>query len=201
MLGSEHGITQIPWDNLFRKSRCSYLNIAGTLDPPPTLSGTTSWPLQLESLGQWSSLFSAGLAFDQHPVSEWIYTDYSTFTPVSIPVVETLKSRYANISGVGGLYNWGNFFLGKSSARKRKNLMSITDVGTWKPLLFYWFSVALRWPNLASGIWESLGFSYLTKQLMCVTPRCGLELRAPPGSINKQICIRQMYLLEGKWGA
>lgn len=105
MLGSEHDITQIPWDNLFRKSRCSYLNIAGTLDPPPTLSGTTSWPLQLKSLGQWSSLFFAGLAFDQYPVSERIYTDYSTFTPVSMPVVETLKSRYANISGVGGLYN------------------------------------------------------------------------------------------------
>lgn len=28
---------------------------------------------------------------------------YYTFTPVSMPVVETLKSRYANISGVGGL--------------------------------------------------------------------------------------------------
>lgn len=28
---------------------------------------------------------------------------YCTFTPVSMPVVETLKSRYANISDVGGL--------------------------------------------------------------------------------------------------
>lgn len=28
---------------------------------------------------------------------------YGTFTPVSMPVVETLKSRYASISGVGGL--------------------------------------------------------------------------------------------------
>lgn len=28
---------------------------------------------------------------------------YYTFTPVSMPVVDTLKSRYASISGVGGL--------------------------------------------------------------------------------------------------
>lgn len=34
--GLEHFITQIPWDNLFRKSQCFYLNIAGTFDPPPT---------------------------------------------------------------------------------------------------------------------------------------------------------------------
>lgn len=32
-----------------------------------------------------------------------LLTRYYTFTPVSMPVVETLKSRYANISGVGGL--------------------------------------------------------------------------------------------------
>lgn len=36
MLGSEHFVTQIPWDNLFRKSQCFYLNIAEALDPPPT---------------------------------------------------------------------------------------------------------------------------------------------------------------------
>jgi hypothetical protein len=35
--------------------------------------------------------------------------------PASIPVVDTLKSRYANISAVGALYITGNFFLGMSS--------------------------------------------------------------------------------------
>lgn len=37
------------------------------------------------------------------------------FIPANIPVVETLKSKYANISAVGALYNIGNFFFGISS--------------------------------------------------------------------------------------
>lgn len=124
MLGSEHSITQIPWDSLFRKNRCFYLNIAGTLDPPPT----GLWYNQLASTSK--VLRAVVISIFCRPgilpaSSEWILPDYSTFTPVSMPVVETLKSRYANISGVGGLYSWGNLFLGKSSARKRKILISM----------------------------------------------------------------------------
>lgn len=43
-----------------------------------------------------------------------------TLTPAKMPVVDTLKSRYANISGVGGLYIWGLFFLGRSSGVQTK---------------------------------------------------------------------------------
>lgn len=111
---------------------------------------------------------------------------HSTFTPVSMPVVETLKSRYANISGVGGLYSWGNLFLGKSSAMKKKTtLISIRHIGTWKSLLFNWFAKALLWTNMAPGICWSLGFSYLTKQLTYVTPRSGLGISTPLGNINE----------------
>lgn len=39
----------------------------------------------------------------RHQKTHLLKTFYCTFTPVSMPVVETLKSRYANISGVGGL--------------------------------------------------------------------------------------------------
>lgn len=35
--------------------------------------------------------------------------------PANIPVVDTLKSRYANISAVGARYATGNFFFGISS--------------------------------------------------------------------------------------
>lgn len=35
--------------------------------------------------------------------------------PASIPVVDTLKSKYANISAVGARYATGNFFFGISS--------------------------------------------------------------------------------------
>lgn len=38
--------------------------------------------------------------------------------PANMPVVETLKSRYASISAVGALYTTGNFFLGMSSVSR-----------------------------------------------------------------------------------
>ncbi len=38
-----------------------------------------------------------------------------TFTPASIPVVDTLKSRYANESGSHGLYSRAQRLFGKSS--------------------------------------------------------------------------------------
>lgn len=145
-------------------------------------SGSTSWPLHL-SLGQWSSLFTAVWHISNQPLmSEWIHPNNFTFTPVSMPVVETLKSRYANISGVGGLYNWGNLFLGKSSAMKRKNINQ--TCWNMKTTLFNWFSVALLWPNLASGICKSLGFSYLTKQLINVTLWGRLGLRKTLDNLN-----------------
>lgn len=40
---------------------------------------------------------------------------YPTFTPANIPVVDTLKSKYANISGDVGLKILASFFLGISS--------------------------------------------------------------------------------------
>lgn len=75
MLGSEHFITQILWDNLFRKSQCFYLNIAGTLDPSPTGLWYTHLASISQSLEQWSSLFFADLASSQHQrVREHIQT-------------------------------------------------------------------------------------------------------------------------------
>lgn len=40
---------------------------------------------------------------------------WDIFMPASMPVVDTLKSKYANISAVGALYRIGNFFFGMSS--------------------------------------------------------------------------------------
>lgn len=40
-----------------------------------------------------------------------------TFTPAKIPVVDTLKSRYASTSGEGGLNTLATFLFGMSSAK------------------------------------------------------------------------------------
>lgn len=63
-----------------------------------------------------------------------------TFTPASIPVVDTLKSRYANESGSHGLYSRVQRLFGKSSnkythpfnehltgANLKKDVMSLTS--------------------------------------------------------------------------
>lgn len=42
-----------------------------------------------------------------------------TFTPAKMPVVDTLKSRYASTSGEGGLNTRATFFFGMSSAGRR----------------------------------------------------------------------------------
>lgn len=44
-----------------------------------------------------------------------ILSCYCTFTPANIPVVDTLKSKYANVSGDVGLKTLASFFLGISS--------------------------------------------------------------------------------------
>lgn len=106
------------------------------------------WPVGFHIWSPWGS---------GHPyfLQTWHFTNiqreslspaHSTFTPVSMPVVETLKSRYANISGVGGLYSWGNLFLGKSSAMKKKKNPDINQTH-WNmkiialQLVFYGFAM------------------------------------------------------------
>lgn len=54
-----HFIVQILWDNFLQKTQCSYLNIAGTLDPlHPLASGAAGEPAQLRSLEQQARLFT-----------------------------------------------------------------------------------------------------------------------------------------------
>lgn len=46
-----------------------------------------------------------------------------TFTPANIPVVDTLKSKYASRSGDGGLKMLATFFFGMSSVEPETPVM------------------------------------------------------------------------------
>lgn len=48
-----------------------------------------------------------------------------TLTPAKIPVVDTLKSRYASTSGEGGLKMLATFFFGMSSVNRRSQWLML----------------------------------------------------------------------------
>jgi hypothetical protein len=50
-----------------------------------------------------------------------------TLTPAKIPVVDTLKSKYASTSGEGGLKMLATFFFGMSSVKQKIPVANVTQ--------------------------------------------------------------------------